>query len=73
MHSEIYDDPKNGGESLVTSVFVEEGGKTTLTTTMRFDTKEIRDAVLRSGMERGVAVSYDRLDNVLESMTSQRT
>jgi hypothetical protein len=30
--------------------------------------REARDAILESGMERGVAASYDRLDGVLASM-----
>jgi hypothetical protein len=36
-----------------------------LTATVRYDSKEIRDAVLASPMEKGVAESYDKLDDVL--------
>ena len=53
------------GESLVTTVLVEQEGKTTLTTTMLYESREIRDAVLKSGMEHGVTASYDRLANLL--------
>jgi uncharacterized protein YndB with AHSA1/START domain len=53
-------------EYLVTANFVEQNGKTTLTTTLLYESREIRDAVLKSGMEGGVAASYDRLDEVLE-------
>lgn len=53
------------GESLVTAVFVEEGRKTTLTMTVLYESREIRDAMLKSGMERGVSASYDRLDDLL--------
>lgn len=56
------------GESLVTTLFVEEGGKTTVTLTQRFESREIRDAALNSGMERGVAASYDRLAELLSTM-----
>jgi uncharacterized protein YndB with AHSA1/START domain len=56
------------GESLVTTVLVEQGGKTTLTTTVLYESREIRDAVLKSGMERGVAASYDRLAELLPTM-----
>jgi uncharacterized protein YndB with AHSA1/START domain len=52
-------------ESLVTTILVEQGGKTTLTTTLLYESREIRDAVLKSGMERGVAASYDRLAGLL--------
>jgi uncharacterized protein YndB with AHSA1/START domain len=54
-------------ESLVTAEFVEEGGRTTLTLTMLYESREVRDAVLKMGMERGVAASYDRLDKLLAS------
>jgi hypothetical protein len=34
---------------------------------MRYDSREVRDAILKSGMERGVAMSYDRLAELLVS------
>jgi uncharacterized protein YndB with AHSA1/START domain len=54
-------------ESLVMTVLVEKAGKTTLTTTVRYASREIRDAMLKSGMESGVAASYDRLAELLAS------
>jgi uncharacterized protein YndB with AHSA1/START domain len=59
------------GQSLVTNSLAEQGGRTTLTLTMRFDSQEARDGALKSGMEKGVAISYDRLDEVLASMPAQ--
>ena len=56
------------GESQVTGVFVEEGGKTALTATVLYASKEIRDAVAKSGMEHGAAESYDKLAELLASM-----
>src|SRR5262249_2292883 len=53
------------GEALVTTTLVEQNGKTTLTLNILFESREIRDIALKSGMERGVAASYDRLDQVL--------
>ena len=58
------------GESLVTGTLHEEGGKTTVTTTVVFASRASRDTMLQSGMERGVAASYQRLDDVLASMKS---
>ena len=52
-------------ESLNTTVFEEQDGKTTVTLTMLFESREMRDMALKSGMERGVAASYDRLDGLL--------
>jgi uncharacterized protein YndB with AHSA1/START domain len=56
------------GEALATAVLTEQAGKTTLTTTVLAPSKEARDAVIASGMEHGVAASYDRLAVVLASM-----
>lgn len=50
------------GEAHNTLVLVEENGRTTLTQTMLYGSREVRDAVLKSGMESGVETSYQRLD-----------
>jgi uncharacterized protein YndB with AHSA1/START domain len=55
------------GEALNTTTLTEQGGRTTLTLVMRFDSKETRDGALGSGMEKGVAISYDRLADLLAS------
>jgi uncharacterized protein YndB with AHSA1/START domain len=70
VHSERFEQPWYPGEALVTNVLVEQGGKTTLTLTSRFDSRETRDGVLKSGMEKGVTVSYDRLEQLLASQAS---
>jgi uncharacterized protein YndB with AHSA1/START domain len=67
--TEKFDEAWYPGESLNTLVLVEKGGRTTLTQTMRYESKETRDAVLKSGMEKGVTASYDRLDGVLAATT----
>ncbi len=69
--TEKFDDPWYEGEALDTTVLVEQGGKTTVTTTVRYASKEVRDAVLKSPMERGVAESYDKLDEVLASIPAR--
>jgi uncharacterized protein YndB with AHSA1/START domain len=56
-------------EALVTTVLVEHGGVTKLTTTITHVSREVRDMALKSGMERGVAASYDRLDEILAGQT----
>jgi uncharacterized protein YndB with AHSA1/START domain len=70
VHSERFEQPWYPGEALVINVLVEQGGKTTLTLTSRFDSRETRDGVLKSGMEKGVTVSYDRLEQLLASQAS---
>ena len=58
--------------SIVTAVFTEENGKTRMTTTVDYFTREVRDMVLNSGMERGAAMSYDRLDEVAMALLQSR-
>jgi uncharacterized protein YndB with AHSA1/START domain len=55
------------GEQLGTLVLSEQGGKTTVTLTVLYPSKEARDATLASGMEHGVAAGYDRLEELLAS------
>ena len=55
-------------EYLVISTFIEAGGTTTLTTTIRHPTKEARDGHLNSGIDKGVEPAYDRLAEVVAGM-----
>src|SRR6266545_1059875 len=55
------------GEQVGTLVLTEQGGRTTLTLTLLYPSKEARDATLASGMEQGVAAGYDRLAELLAS------
>jgi uncharacterized protein YndB with AHSA1/START domain len=70
VHTEIFDESWYPGESLITTLFTENDGTTTVKTTIRYESKEARDGVLESGMADGVSVSYDRLDTILGSMAS---
>jgi len=54
--------------SVVTAVFAEENGKTRITVTAEYPSREIRDIVLESGMERGAAISYDHLEEVAREL-----
>jgi uncharacterized protein YndB with AHSA1/START domain len=65
--TERFDQPWYPGEALDTTVFVEERGKTTVTLTVLYESREARDGVLKSPMEQGMAVGYDRLEDLLAS------
>jgi uncharacterized protein YndB with AHSA1/START domain len=65
--TEKFDQAWYQGEALDTTTFVGQGGTTTVTTVVRYVSREVRDGVLKSPMERGVAESYDKLDEVLAS------
>ena len=56
-------------ETLNTLVFSEEDGRTTVTCTVLYPSKEARDAVLAVGMKEGVSLSYDRLAEYLQTRT----
>jgi uncharacterized protein YndB with AHSA1/START domain len=56
------------GESLNTLVLAERDGQTTITVTVLYDSQEIRDAVLASGMQEGASETYDRLVEYLREM-----
>jgi uncharacterized protein YndB with AHSA1/START domain len=60
------------GEQLATLVLTEQGGKTLLTLTLLYPSKEARDGTIASGMEQGMAAGYDRLDELLASMPARR-
>jgi uncharacterized protein YndB with AHSA1/START domain len=51
-------------ESVVTAELTEEAGKTRLTATVRYPSRQVRDMVLQTGMERGAGISYDHLEEV---------
>jgi len=55
-------------ETVNTLVLTESGGRTTMTLTITYPTKDARDAALATGMKEGIDQSYDRLDAVLASM-----
>jgi uncharacterized protein YndB with AHSA1/START domain len=64
--TEKFDQSWYPGEALGTFVLIEQAGKTTLTQTVLYESREARDGVLKSGMEKGVVASYDRLAKLLE-------
>jgi uncharacterized protein YndB with AHSA1/START domain len=70
--TERFDEPWYPGEALVTYALVERGGITTLTLTVLYESREARDVALKSSMERGVAMSYDRLEQLLATQGAPR-
>jgi uncharacterized protein YndB with AHSA1/START domain len=67
VYTEIFEDFPDT-ESVVTSELTDENGKTRLTLTAEYPTLEVRDMVLGTGMERGAALSYDRLEEVVATL-----
>jgi uncharacterized protein YndB with AHSA1/START domain len=71
VYTELFDDQSYPGMSLISHVLAEQDGSTTLTTTVRYATPEGRAVALRYPMKRGVAESYDRLDDLLRKEMSR--
>ena len=69
--TEKFDEAWYPGEAVGTLVLSEQSGKTTVTQTVLYQSREARDAVLKSGMEKGVSASYDRLAELLTSPPAQ--
>jgi uncharacterized protein YndB with AHSA1/START domain len=67
VYTEIYAPFPDGG-SLVTTELTEENGKTRVTVTAAYPSLEVRDFVLETGMDRGAAISYDRLEEVAREL-----
>jgi uncharacterized protein YndB with AHSA1/START domain len=63
--TELFDDAWYEGDAIDTLTLIERDGKTIATTTVLYDTKEIRDTVLNSPMATGVEESYIKLDELL--------
>jgi uncharacterized protein YndB with AHSA1/START domain len=70
--TEKFDESWYPGEALNTTVFVEQAGITTTSITILYESKEARDTARRSGMEQGMAAGYNRLDELLSSMQTER-
>jgi uncharacterized protein YndB with AHSA1/START domain len=57
---------------LVTDVFTEKSGRTTLVETLLFPSRESRDGLLNSGMKHGAAETFDRLAELLATLVVTR-
>jgi uncharacterized protein YndB with AHSA1/START domain len=70
VFTEIFE-PFPDAESVVTVVLTDENGKTRLTVTARYPSLDVRNMVLKTGMEKGAAISYDRLEEVAARLAAQ--
>jgi uncharacterized protein YndB with AHSA1/START domain len=66
--TEKFDQSWYEGDAVGTVTFDEQDGKTTLTMTVRYASKDVRDAVLASPMEKGVAEGFNKLAELLPTL-----
>lgn len=55
---------ESGEPALISTDYTESNGVTTLTMTMKFASKEIRDGAVSTGMTDGMEIGYARLDDM---------
>jgi uncharacterized protein YndB with AHSA1/START domain len=67
VHTELFDEDWTGGETIQTTIFEEKGGRTTVTSTVRYASEAARDGALKTGMLEGWGKAYDRLAEMLAS------
>jgi uncharacterized protein YndB with AHSA1/START domain len=70
--TEKFDESWYPGEAVGTVALAEQGGKTTLTQTIVYESREAREAVLKSPMEQGMAAGYDRLAELLATQGTEK-
>ncbi len=73
VHVELFDQDWTGGETTVTTVLIEKDGRTTMTGTIVYASKEARDGALQTGMADGMTAGYDLLDELLKDLKGNET
>jgi uncharacterized protein YndB with AHSA1/START domain len=69
--TEVYEGAGPGAEAaLVTTTFTADGARTVLEQVMEVSSREVRDAILATGMEGGMQESYDALEEVAAGLTA---
>jgi len=69
--TESFEEQWYAGEAVDTTVFAADGAITSMTITVLFESMAARDTALKSGMERGMAHSYDRLEELLARLLEE--
>lgn len=68
VFTQLYERVREAGEAVVTATFDESAGKTHLTLHQLFPNKETLEGALASGMENGMRMTLDQLDQLVASM-----
>lgn len=70
VHTETYEMFPDA-ESLITSTFDDRFGQTLYASVSAYPSTEVRDMVIKSGMEEGVRLGFDRLEEVVRAMSGR--
>jgi uncharacterized protein YndB with AHSA1/START domain len=66
--TQLFERMSEAGEVIVTATFEESQGRTCLTLHQLFPSKEALEGALASGMEQGMRVTLDQLDELVAPM-----
>ena len=66
--TQVYERMAHVGDVVVTAAFEESQGRTRLTLHQLFPSKEALEGALASGMERGMGITLDQLDELVASL-----
>jgi uncharacterized protein YndB with AHSA1/START domain len=66
--TQLYERMREAGEAVVTATFEESQGRTLLTLHQSFPSKEALEGALASGMEHGMRVTLDQLDELVGAL-----
>lgn len=64
---EQFDEPWYPGRAFATTALAQKNDETVLFTTIQYESKEIRDGVLKTAMLNGMATHYDKLTELLKT------
>jgi uncharacterized protein YndB with AHSA1/START domain len=70
VFSQLYERMREAGEVVVTATFEEDQGRTLLTLHQLFPSKEALEGALASGMERGMRITLDQLEELIAALIS---
>ena len=68
--TEKFDDAWYPGEAVNTTVFEQKSGFTKVRLTVLYQSQEARDTATRSGMEQGMIVGFNRLEELLSTIAT---
>ena len=68
VSTEVFEGMPDAGSSVVTTTFAEVDGRTVLSLLGQYPSREVRDAVIHSGMEGGMQEQMDAVEEIVISL-----
>jgi uncharacterized protein YndB with AHSA1/START domain len=68
VFKQLFEPMRSAGEAIVTATFTEREGKTEFVLHQLFPSREALDAAVASGMDRGMQITFDQLDELAATL-----